>query len=109
MAAVTPMQTQAAMAFDSIAARYDEVFTRTLIGRAQRDAVWQVLIDTFEAGSYILEPNCGTGEDALFLDQHDISVLARDASPEMIRTARHRLLQKLRRPILSSGISPSSN
>lgn len=92
MAAATPMQTQAVMAFDNIAARYDEVFTRTLIGRAQRDAVWQVLIDTFEAGSYILELNCGTGEDALFLDQHDISVLACDASPEMIRTARHRLL-----------------
>ncbi len=92
MAGATPIQAQAVMAFDSIAPRYDEVFTRSLIGRAQRGAVWKVLIDAYEAGSHILELNCGTGEDALFLDRHDIAVLACDASPEMICTARHRLL-----------------
>ena len=31
----------AGRAFDQIAGSYDEIFTRTLVGRAQRDAVWQ--------------------------------------------------------------------
>ena len=31
------------LVFDQMAAEYDEVFTRSMIGRAQRDAVWNVL------------------------------------------------------------------
>jgi SAM-dependent methyltransferase len=85
------VQFQAIRAFDSLAARYDDLFTRSAVGRAQREAVWDVLLDTFEPESHILELNCGTGEDALFLDRHDMSVLACDASPEMIETARRRL------------------
>jgi SAM-dependent methyltransferase len=80
-----------ARAFDTLAPRYDEVFTRSLVGRAQRDAVWDVLLDTFEPGSHLLELNCGTGEDALFLAQHDMSVVACDASEGMIRTAQQRM------------------
>jgi SAM-dependent methyltransferase len=79
------------LAFDSLAPKYDDLFTRSLIGRAQRGAVWDVLIDTFEPGSHILELNCGTGEDALFLAQHDVSVVACDASEGMIETARQRM------------------
>lgn len=82
---------QTVLAFDSLAPRYDELFTRSMIGRAQRGAVWDVLLDTFEPGSHILELNCGTGEDALFLAQHDMSVVACDASPAMIETARRRM------------------
>ena len=61
------MESQTVLAFDSLAAKYDDLFTRSMIGRAQRGAVWDALIDTFEPGSHILELNCGTGEDALFL------------------------------------------
>lgn len=84
-------QQQAILAFDSLAARYDDLFTRSAIGRAQRGAVWDVLMDTFEAGSHILELNCGTGEDALFLELHDMSVVACDASLQMIEAARRRM------------------
>jgi len=90
MIAVSEVQNQALLAFDSIAARYDELFTRSMIGRAQRGAVWDALLDAFEPGAHILELNCGTGEDALFLAQHDISVIACDGSEGMIRTARKR-------------------
>ena len=48
-------QPQAALAFDQMAQDYDEVFTRSLIGRAQRDAVWNVLTKTFRSGDHILE------------------------------------------------------
>lgn len=82
---------QTVLAFDSLAARYDDLFTRSLIGRAQRGAVWDVILDVFEPGAHILEINCGTGEDALFLASHDISVVACDASQQMIDTARQRV------------------
>lgn len=91
MTVASEVQNETVLAFDSLAPRYDDVFTRSMIGRAQRGAVWDVLIDTFEPGSHILELNCGTGEDALFLAQHDVSVVACDASPRMIETARQRM------------------
>jgi ubiquinone/menaquinone biosynthesis C-methylase UbiE len=90
MIAGSEVQNQALLAFDSIAASYDDLFTRSMIGRAQRGAVWDALLDAFEPGAHILELNCGTGEDALFLARHDISVVACDGSEGMIRTARKR-------------------
>jgi SAM-dependent methyltransferase len=93
---VTPLaiaQPQAALVFDQMAEEYDDVFTESMIGRAQRGAVWNVLRETFRAGDHILELNCGTGEDALFLARNDISVTACDASEQMVRVA-HRRMQK---------------
>jgi ubiquinone/menaquinone biosynthesis C-methylase UbiE len=78
------------MAFDSIAEQYDEIFTRSLIGRAQRDAVWDVLRKMFLPGDRLLELNCGTGEDALFLSTLGLSVVACDASERMINVATRR-------------------
>jgi ubiquinone/menaquinone biosynthesis C-methylase UbiE len=80
----------AGLAFDTIAEQYDDLFTRSLIGRAQRDAVWNVLRATFPAGSRMLELNCGTGEDALFLSRMGVSVYACDASAQMISVAKQR-------------------
>jgi ubiquinone/menaquinone biosynthesis C-methylase UbiE len=62
-----------------------------MIGRAQRDAVWSVLTQVFSRGDHILELNCGTGEDALFLTRNGVSVTACDASEQMIRVASHRV------------------
>jgi ubiquinone/menaquinone biosynthesis C-methylase UbiE len=78
-------------AFDTLAGAYDDMFTRSMIGRAQRDAVWDSLEDLFKPGARILELNCGTGEDALFLARRDIAVVACDGSAGMIETARKRL------------------
>jgi len=80
----------AGRAFDGVAADYDKVFTDSEIGRVQRDAVWAVLAKTFRQGDRILELNCGTGEDALFLGRRGVSVLACDASAEMVTVARRR-------------------
>jgi ubiquinone/menaquinone biosynthesis C-methylase UbiE len=81
----------AGAAFDRIAQDYDQKFTESLIGRAQRDAVWKVLRRTFRTNDNILELNCGTGEDAIFLASNGISVFALDASPQMIARAEQRL------------------
>ena len=84
-------QPRAALVFDQMAREYDDVFTNSMIGRAQRDAVWSVLTRVFERGDRVLELNCGTGEDALFLAQNGISVTACDASEQMIQIASGRL------------------
>jgi len=80
----------AATAFDGVAHAYDDVFTRSVIGRAQRNQVWQRLLAAFQPGDRILELNCGTGEDARFLAQRGRSVVACDASPVMIEVAEGR-------------------
>lgn len=77
-------------AFDAIAETYDEVFTRTPVGRAQRNLVWRAAASIFQRGDRVLELNCGTGEDAFFLGRLGISVVACDASRRMIDVARTR-------------------
>ena len=80
--------------FDRLAPTYDVDFTDSLIGRAQRNAVWKEMEQTFHSRDNILELNCGTGEDAFFLAGHGISVFACDASEQMIARAEQRLRQQ---------------
>lgn len=86
----TTASSPAGIAFDEIAPRYDEVFTRTLIGQAQRRAVWRAAERVFHAGDRLLELNCGTGEDAFFLASMGARVVACDASERMIEVAQQR-------------------
>ncbi len=77
--------------FDHVAETYDEVFTDSPIGRAQRGAVWRELDRCFQRGQRILELNCGTGVDAVHLAGLGVEVLACDAAPRMIEIAKRRL------------------
>jgi ubiquinone/menaquinone biosynthesis C-methylase UbiE len=76
--------------FDEIAAIYDEIFTHSLIGQAQRRSVWDQVDRIWKAGDQVLELNCGTGEDALYLAGKGIRVTACDASPSMIAVSNHK-------------------
>jgi ubiquinone/menaquinone biosynthesis C-methylase UbiE len=78
---------QAGLAFDTLAENYDAHFTQSHIGRAQRDVVWREAVVAFEGRHTILELNCGTGEDALFLASRGHRVTALDASRAMIDRA----------------------
>lgn len=80
----------AAAAFDRMAATYDQDFTETPIGIAQRRVVHESLLHSFGKGQRILELNCGTGEDALLLGSRGIQVVACDASSEMIEVAQRK-------------------
>lgn len=86
--------------FDTLAGTYDEQFTDSLIGRAQRQAVWRELDHLFRPGQRILEINCGTGVDAMYLARRDVEVVACDSSSRMIEVARERLC----RAELASGL-----
>jgi ubiquinone/menaquinone biosynthesis C-methylase UbiE len=90
--------------FDAVASRYDETFTWSAIGRAQRASVWSELAKTFRPGDRILEIGCGTGIDACFLAEGGVRVLACDSSPQMISVTTRRVHdqghQKLVQPLL---------
>jgi hypothetical protein len=68
--------------FDSLASRYDDLFSRSRIG-PQRGAVWAVLADIFQPGYAILAVNCRM-QDALFLALLDVSVVRHDSAKGMI-------------------------
>ena len=92
MTAILEQSHIAGRAFDSIAEEYDALFTNSLIGRAQRTVVWERARALFKAGSHVLELNCGTGEDAVFLARQGVAVTACDASARMIERALSREL-----------------
>ncbi len=86
---MAPQARVAAPAFEAAAAGYDADFTRSAIGRLQREAVHEHLRrHALEGARTALDLGCGTGEDALFLARSGCAVLATDASPAMLEQAR---------------------
>jgi cyclopropane fatty-acyl-phospholipid synthase-like methyltransferase len=90
--------------FDALAVRYDETFTSSKIGQAQRTAVWKELAKAFNPGDLTLEIGCGTGVDACFLAGRAVRVIACDSSSQMIdvtmRKVQEKGLQKLVTPLV---------
>lgn len=73
--------------FDALAVDYDDTFTDSAIGSAMRQAVWRRMGELWPAGSRVVELNCGSGVDAMWLTQRGVAVLATDASPGMVEVA----------------------
>ena len=69
------------MEFESLAWRYDDLFSRSRIG-TQRGTVWEVLADIFRPGDAILVLNCRTGKTRSFLHCWTSPLLRRDAAEE---------------------------
>jgi ubiquinone/menaquinone biosynthesis C-methylase UbiE len=80
--------------FDALAERYDQTFTFSKIGQAQRKAVWKKAEKVFHSGDRILEIGCGTGVDACFMANHGVHVVATDSSSQMIAAANRRVTQE---------------
>jgi SAM-dependent methyltransferase len=78
-------------AFDAMADAYDSRFTATVIGTMLRRAVWARCAARFAPGSRVLEMNCGTGEDALWLAHRGVQVFATDVSAAMLQVAAKKL------------------
>lgn len=79
-------------AFDVLAAEYDEQFTTSLVGREQRRVTrkWLSLVLAGQKNLHILEINCGTGDDALWLADMGHQVIATDQSHGMIAKAKQK-------------------
>ncbi|WP_317899331.1 class I SAM-dependent methyltransferase [Aurantibacillus circumpalustris] len=73
------------LSFNSYAKDYDKHFTNSPIGILQRKRVYKYLLPLLSKQKKVLEINCGTGEDAIYIAQKVKSVLATDISSEMIR------------------------
>ncbi len=84
------MTTNTVSNFDQVAAQYDQLWTSTPIGRAQRLLVWRHVDTLFHSGERILDVGCGTGEDAAHFTERGLAVHAIDPSPRMIEVARRR-------------------
>lgn len=76
-------------AFDNNASLYDINFTDTVTGRMQRNLVHDHLSSEIDPEVYpnVLELNCGTGADAVWMAKQGFNVTATDLSTEMIRIA----------------------
>jgi SAM-dependent methyltransferase len=74
-----------------MASDYDSQFSQSAIGTRMRKAVWARCAARFPPGSRVLEMNCGTGEDALWLASRGVDVLATDISPAMLKIAQDKL------------------
>ena len=73
--------------FDQAAKNYDSGFTFSEIGKKQRSLVYKQLQKPLANCKTILEINCGTGEDALWLHKQGFLVTATDVSEKMIAVA----------------------
>jgi ubiquinone/menaquinone biosynthesis C-methylase UbiE len=73
-------------AFDATAQGYDQEFTQTAVGRMQRAVTHRYLEELIAAKrpQSVLELNCGTGEDAIWLAKKGLLVTATDISAEMV-------------------------
>ncbi len=79
--------------FDIAASEYDTHFSNTHIGGLQRNRVHRYLDKYFVSKNLnILEINCGTGEDAIFLSKHH-QVVATDASSVMIKITKDKIVE----------------
>ncbi len=80
--------------FDTVAREYDATFSQTAVGSLLRARVWSSFCrikDLQNNVGTVLEINCGTGEDAIWLAQQGWKVIATDASPEMIAVAKAKI------------------
>jgi len=89
--------------FDSVAASYDKSLVASRIGTFQREQVHRLMDKCLHTkkGLHVLELNCGTGEDAIWLAKKGHEVWATDVSEAMLSVAE----EKVHRSQLSLKIS----
>jgi ubiquinone/menaquinone biosynthesis C-methylase UbiE len=88
--------------FDTYAARYDEHFTFSPIGKMQRKRVHRFLGNYINRSYKVLEVNCGTGEDARWLNGCVRKVVATDVSEGMITVCHTKNIQDVQFEVCDS-------
>ena len=80
----------AASAFDSIAEQYDLTFEANAITQRLRQKVYSIIESLVHPPARILDINCGTGTDALYLAKRGFLAVGVDISEKMIAEARRK-------------------
>ncbi|MEP7128357.1 MAG: class I SAM-dependent methyltransferase [Chitinophagales bacterium] len=81
--------------FDLVAMEYDSAFSQSPIGKLQRNRVHYFLGNELTGSSLrILEINCGTGEDAIWLAGKGHNVIATDISGKMLSVVEEKIKRK---------------
>jgi ubiquinone/menaquinone biosynthesis C-methylase UbiE len=80
-------------AFDVLARDYDTQFTTSMVGAGQRSISRKWLLKLLQGKNKlnILEINCGTGADAIWMADMGHNVIATDQSPKMIAIAQAKI------------------
>jgi ubiquinone/menaquinone biosynthesis C-methylase UbiE len=79
-----------ASAFDSIAEQYDLTFEANAITQRLRQKVYSIIESLVHPPARILDINCGTGTDVLYLGKRGFSAVGVDISEKMIAGARRK-------------------
>lgn len=74
-----------ALAFENVAAGYDEQFGENPIARLMRETVWRELFSRLPAPTSVLDLGCGTGIDACEIAARGHQVLAADGAQAMLQ------------------------
>lgn len=82
--------------FDEAAITYDQDFTDSAIGMAQRNMVWKYVNNYLKTRKNlkVLELNCGTGEDARRFAEKGCDVMATDISESMLKVAKKKSFEE---------------
>ncbi len=80
-------------AFDDYAISYDLYFEENNITKILRKKIQTIFLSYFKKEDLILELNCGTGNDAIFLAQNGINIFATDISQKMIEVTSEKILK----------------
>ena len=75
----------AAAAFDAQSEVFDQFYGKDAIIEYKRERVRKHLLQFLQPGNSVLELNCGTGEDAIYLAQFGCNVHATDIAAGMLR------------------------
>ncbi len=102
-----PQRDKKISAFDATAEIYDSEFTETAVGKMQRQLLWDFLEKIFleKKNWQVLELNCGTGQDAVWMAEHGAEILATDISEKMIEVARRKFSEFLKMKNPDSSLS----
>jgi len=83
-----------AAAFDSLAGQYDELFGNNAIIARLRQKIYSTIDFLVRPPARILDINCGTGTDALYLADKGFTVIGVDLSTRMIAEAASKSVQR---------------
>jgi ubiquinone/menaquinone biosynthesis C-methylase UbiE len=95
---------QAAFAFSTQAAVFDNLYAANRIVQYKRDRVRNHLMQYVKQGSHVLELNAGTGDDAVFMAQQGYHVHATDIAAGMQEKLKEKIINHQLTTLVSTEI-----